>query len=103
MPKHAHRLIVETAEKMAAEVFDHLMHRNRFYEAYQASHPNIPKAKLQAHFIKTQRGKYLNSARTILAQMLGTNIDESLKEQIYDALIRDNHVKRIKAPSRARN
>jgi hypothetical protein len=82
---HVHRLIAETAEGMAQEVYETWASRsNEFYAKY-------PDRKA---YVRECWPLYIDAARATLAQMLGSNIDETLKKQIHEALIRDATLRR---------
>lgn len=82
---HAHKLVAKTAQEMAQEVYEKNAGRsNEFYEKYP---------DLEA-YVKECWPLYLEAARTTLAQLLSTNMDENLKEEIYEALIRDATLRR---------
>lgn len=103
MTKHCHEMVAKVAKQMAGEIFETMMAKNKWYEAYKKSHPKIAPARLQNHFISTQWHRYVSSARTTLAAMLKTNTSPVLKEQIRQALILDNAVRRIRMPSTQRH
>lgn len=75
-----HFLIVETAKKMAGEIYDGLAKDNEFYKVY----------KNRGRFINVIYPRLLDEARATLANVLATNAPELLKQQIFDALIKDN-------------
>ena len=86
---HTHRLIAKTAKDMAHEAYQALARKsNDFY----ANHPN------EDEYVAQTWTMFVESARTTLAYMLGTNISESLKEEIYEALLRDKSVRYDQAP-----
>ena len=82
---HAHKLVAKTAMEMAQEVYEKSAGRsNEFYEKY----PD------REAYVTSCWALYLDAARATLAQLLTTNMEESLKEQIYDALIKDATLRR---------
>lgn len=82
---HAHRLVAKTAMEMAQEVYEKNAGRsNDFYAKY-------PDRKA---YVKEAWALYLDAARTTLAQLLSTNMDDELKNQIHDALIKDATLRR---------
>jgi hypothetical protein len=71
--------------EMAQEVYEKNASRsNEFYEKY----PD------REAYVSSCWALYLDAARTTLAQLLTTNMEESLKEQIHEALIRDATLRR---------
>jgi hypothetical protein len=82
---HAHRLVAKTAMEMAQEVYEKNAGKsNDFYAKY----PD------RLAYVKECWALYLDAARTTLAQLLSTNIDDVLKDQIHDALIKDATLRR---------
>jgi hypothetical protein len=80
----AHPLVAKTAREMAAELFEELCRRNEFYRL------NVNRGK----FLAKMAPKLLEEARTTLAQTLAQTSSDVLKEQIAEALILDNSLKR---------
>jgi hypothetical protein len=82
---HAHKLVAKTAQEMAQEIYEKNAGKsNDFYAQY-------PDAQA---YISSCWPLYLDAARATLAQLLTTNLDESLKSEIHDALIRDATLRR---------
>lgn len=100
MALHADKMVAQLAAEMAGAIYEELMARNHFYDAWKRNNPKVPHDKLQAHWIKAKTKLYLPRARATLATMLASNIAEPLKEQIKAALIRDHAVRKIRVPSR---
>ena len=76
---HAHKLVAKTAQEMAQEIYEQNASDNKFYAEYPDREAYVSKCW----------PLYLTAARATLAQLLSTNMDESLKAEIHDALIRD--------------
>jgi len=87
--KHAHWRVKETAEVMAHELYDHMMHDNQWYAAWQAKHPELNSKQLEQAFVDKNMAILLPQARAILAGMLNRPYDEGLKESIMEALVLD--------------
>jgi hypothetical protein len=82
---HAHKMVAETAKKMAEEVYESWASRsNEFY----AEHRTLEQ------YVNSCWALYLDAARASLAQLLTTNMDEVLKNEIHDALIKDATLRR---------
>lgn len=81
---HAHKLVAKTAQEMAQEIYEQNASNNKFYEEY----PD------RESYVSACWPLYLDAARATLAQLLATNMDESLKSEIHDALIRDATLRR---------
>lgn len=89
---HAHPLVLETALKMALEVYETYMSKvNKEYKDWKEAPDNVGlnMDELAIKWAHQNVAHYLRQARATLAQMLRTNIAENLKEQIADALIKD--------------
>jgi len=82
---HAHKLVAKTAMEMAQEVYEKNAGRsNDFYEKY----PD------RDAYVSSCWALYLDAARATLAQLLTTNMEDSLKDQIHEALIKDATLRR---------
>jgi secreted Zn-dependent insulinase-like peptidase len=89
---YAHRLIAETAKAMAHEAYAELMRDNAVYAIWLAETPGFsPKAR-EARFVELMTPHLLEAARATLAAMLAGNLSESLKTEIYSALLRDRQL-----------
>lgn len=95
MTAHAHKLVHETAVAMAHELYDTLMHDNRWYSRWKKQNPDLGPKALEARFVAKNTAKMLPQARATLAKMLGmSGYDEKTKETIYEALILDKQLQR---------
>ena len=82
---HAHKLVAKTAQDMVGAVYDENAARsNEFYAKY----PD------REAYVAEGWPLYLESARATLAQLLTTNIEDSLKDEIHQALIKDATLRR---------
>ena len=82
---HANKMVAETAQKMAEEVYESWASRSdEFYKENQ---------DLKT-YVSSCWPLYLDAARATLAQLLTTNIADTLKDQIHDALVRDTTLRR---------
>ena len=82
---HAHKLVAKTAQEMAHEVYEKNAGRsNDFYAKY----PD------RDAYVKECWPLYLDAARATLAQLLTTNMEDNLKDQIHEALIKDATLRR---------
>ena len=77
---YCHKLLQETAEAMAQEVYQTLARNNLWFKA----HPN------QKAWVRKHWGNFIAAARATLAEMLARPIDEDQKTLISEALIADN-------------
>ena len=82
---HCHKMVAETAQKMAQEVYEGWASKsNEFYHEHRSLE----------EYVKQCWPLYMDAARATLAQLLTTNIADTLKDQIHDALIRDATLRR---------
>lgn len=87
---HAHKLVAATAQAMAHEVYDTCMHNNHWYAWWKKQHPGATPKQLELAFVRKNAGKFLESARAMLARRLDLSNDEAEKSTIYEALLLDN-------------
>lgn len=82
---HAHKLVAKTAMGIAEEIYEKNASRsNDFYAKY-------PDRK---EYVKECWPLFLDAARTTLTQLLTTNMKDSLKIEIHDALVKDATLRR---------
>jgi len=77
-------MIKEVALEIANAMYERLCHNNNFYARY----PDREK------YVEASWHLFILEARATLAKLLTRPIDESLKESITEALIRDNTLQR---------
>lgn len=87
---HAHLRVRDVAVAMAHELYDTMMHDNVWYDYWKKQHPSMNARQLEDVFVRKNLGRMLPQARATLAQMLRTSSDEKMKEEIYDALVKDD-------------
>lgn len=97
---YCHELVRETAKALAGEIYESAMRFNDNYDVWKRMCPDLSPEKLQAEFIKLMWPRMLGDARATLAKMLAEPIAESLKEQIYRALILDGQIRAKGKPPR---
>lgn len=102
---NADRLVAQTAIEMAHELFEVYARENAIYHALR-QRGEITEKQARARFVKRVAPKLLEDARTTLTQMLGKPDDQvapGMKEEIYEALVRDNALRanRMVAKERA--
>jgi len=86
---HVHKLVHQTAVEMAHQLYDHMMMDNRWYEQWKRANPGLSSRGLADRFVAKNLSKMVPQARATLAGMLRTCSDESIKEDIYEALLLD--------------
>ena len=100
MTSHCHKLIAETAQAMAHELYDTLMHNNQWYARWRKNNPGASAKALESRFVARNWGKLVPGARATLAGMLNGPTDQTLKEQIYEALLFDSTLTRGRGNTR---
>jgi hypothetical protein len=92
---HAHKLVAKTAADMAGEIYGKVMQSNVAYTEWKMLNMDVTDVKeLETRFIALMTPKLLGEARATLAKLLRMPIAESLKEQIHEALVLDNTLRR---------
>lgn len=91
---HCHKLVASVAKEAAGCLYNDLMADNVLFAEWKKQNPGANAKALESRFIAKQWGKCLAFARATLAQLLQSPIEESLKEEILDALILDNSLVR---------
>lgn len=89
---HAHKLVAETAEAMAHELYDTMMQDNQWYKLWRKSHPGMGKVALEELFVRKNFGKMIPQARATLTQMMQSYAakgDQEMADKIYEALTLD--------------
>lgn len=87
--EHCHVLIAETAKAMAREVYADTMRDNTLYVRWKKMCPELTPVLAEDKFVMLLWPHLIPQARSTLQSMLGGRLAETLKEQIYDALILD--------------
>lgn len=90
MSLYAHKLVYETALKMAEAVYEIYMAKvNPEYRAWKDANPGLSGDSLGRAWAAKAAPQYFAQARATLAGMLQRQLPEELKQQIADALILD--------------
>ena len=87
--KVAHVMVAKVAREAANELFETLMGQNEIRDHWRNGHPGKSEKELRRLFVVKYWGDCIPFARATLARMLDGPLDEGLKEQIADALIKD--------------
>ena len=82
---HVHKMVAQTAKEMAQEVYESWASKS---DEFYAEHRSIDE------YVESCWPLYLDAARATLAQMLTTNIADTLKDEIHDALVKDATLRR---------
>jgi hypothetical protein len=97
---HAHKMIVATARAMAGEMYDQVMtQNNELYKKWKALCPELTPETNFKMFVDLMYPHLIHDARAILIGLLSTDITQSLKDEIFDAIVKDNplHIGRERA------
>lgn len=86
----AHKLVRQVAVAMAIDLYDELMKDNTRYAAWKKLCPELEPELLMKMWVQQAWPSLIDSARATLAKMLTMNYPDNLKEDITDALIKDN-------------
>jgi hypothetical protein len=90
LPKDPHRnvathpLIASTAKEFAAACYE---------QCARASNEWYAKNPSQDEWVEASWGLFVETARSMLAKTLQGNMEQSLKDQVYEAIIADNTVR----------
>lgn len=87
---HAHKQVLHTALGMAYELYDLVMRDNEAYATWKRLCPDLTPEFLERKFVELMAPRLLEAARATLASLLTTPINEHLKMEIHDALVKDN-------------
>ena len=100
----AHKLVLETAQKMAGELYDEVMSGNAMYAGWKEMtiKRGLTAEQSQRMFVALIAPKLLEPARAILASMLSDKSKEHLHETIYDSIILDNRIRASRLRSNGR-
>ena len=99
--QHCHPMLRATAIEMAGELYDIMMKNNQQFAEWKRMHPELTFTQLEARFLELKWPELIEDARATLARLLRTNIPEDLKTQIFDALVKDQGLRRARANRRA--
>lgn len=88
MPLHAHPLVMETARKMAAELFEAYALVNDIYAQFKANGGTEKRAR--AIFVARVAPRLFEKAREALADVLAGDYPDSTKRTVHEALVKDN-------------
>ncbi len=92
----AHKLVLETAQKMAGELYDEVMSGdNAMYSGWKemTQAKGLTPEQSQRMFVALISPKLLEPARAILAHMLSDKSKEHLHATIYDSMLLDNTIR----------
>lgn len=102
---NAHRLVAQQAIEMAQAYFEVYALENAWYRKMRAD-GRVTEKQARLVFVERVAPRLLEDARQTLTSMLGMSDDQcapSMKEEIYEALLKDNDLraKRFVAPAQA--
>lgn len=100
--QHCHPLIRATAVEMAGDLYDLMMRNNEQWEEWKKLNPDCQSlSQYEIRFLELKWPELLEDARATLAGMLARPIDEGLKAEIHDALVKDNGLRMHRINRRA--
>ena len=82
-------MVKQLAQEMAEATFEHLMQDNTRYKAWRELCPDLTPHIARSRFVTLAWPHLIEQARHTLAGMLNSPLDDSLKDQISEALILD--------------
>lgn len=94
---HVHKLVRKVAIEMAAEIYEDVMKQdNQIYADWKKMCPDLSPERCEAMWIELAWPQLVQngSVRATLARLLTTTLDDDLKREIYDALIKDATLRR---------
>lgn len=91
--RYCHRMVKVTAMALAHEVYDRAMGDNAAWANWRQFCEDLGRQQTEEEFVALAWPHLLDTARATLAKLLGSSMDEGLKEQIHDALIKDNLIR----------
>ena len=93
MAAHCHKMVAAVAKEAAGNLFDVVMGDNAVFEEWKRQNPGATQKQLENRFVKKNWGRCLEFARATLATMLSSStISEEVKDEIADALVKDNQL-----------
>lgn len=95
MVAHCHKMVAAVAREAAGNLFDVVMEDNVVFEEWKRQNPDATHKQLENRFVEKNWGRCLEFARATLATMLSSSaISEEVKDEIVDALVKDNQLVR---------
>ena len=95
MVAHCHKMVAAVAKEAAGNLYEVVMGDNKVFEEWKRQNPDATQKQLENRFVEKNWGKCLEFARATLATMLSSaTISEKVKDEIVDALVKDNQLVR---------
>lgn len=88
MALHVHPMVLSVAKEMANEWFEVYASDNRWYKAFLEAGGTERNARRQ--FVLRVAPRFYEEARKALAEVLNQDVPEYTKQQVFDALTKDN-------------
>lgn len=89
---HVHILVAKTAQDMTRVLYGAMMENNAIYKKWREDHEGMSPRELEDAYVKKYWNKAIPGARATLAHMLTLPGDDSLKDEISEALILDKQL-----------
>ena len=84
-----HEQVAKTARGLCEASYDELMSQDILYSTWKKTHPGAGPKALRKLFVEKNWSKYIEAARTTMALLLRSPIDDKTKEEIVDVLAKD--------------
>ena len=95
MTAHCHKMVAAVAKEAAGNLYEVVMGDNKVFEEWKRQNPDVTPKQLETRFVEKNWRKCLEFARATLATMLSSStISEKVKDEIVDALVKDNQLVR---------
>lgn len=86
---HVHVQVKEVAMGLAQALFEEFMTRNEVFAEFKRQHPELTTSQLEAKFVAHLWPQLIDPARATMAGMLNGPYSDEVKEDIMDALVKD--------------
>lgn len=89
---HVHILVAKTAQDMTRVLYGAMMENDAIYKKWREDHEGMTSREIEDAFVKKYWNRAIEGARATLAHMLTLPGDDSLKDEIAEALILDKQL-----------
>lgn len=81
--KLTHKMIADVAKEIAAEAYESVAHDNTFYAEWPS----------RRNFVRANWRMFVDDARRSLLAILSGEYPQSMKDEVYEALVKDGSLK----------
>lgn len=93
MVAHCHKIVAAVAKEVTGNLYEVVMGDNKVFEEWKKQNPDATQKQLESRFVEKNWGRCIEFARATLATMLNSAVlPESVKDEIADALVKDNQL-----------